>query len=122
MCSQEQADDVASFVSNSLLKSGGLMDSDDYSEFEWDAPYGHAPLQYIAAIGLDNYGYKDLAKKVARRYIQTIENTFSVTGRMTEKYNLSETDPEKMAGNYKGKDSYGWTLGVYLGLKEYLKE
>lgn len=120
MCSQEQADGVASFVEGALLKDGGLMDTDDFTDFEWDAPNAHAPLQYIAVIALDNYGHKGLARKVAQRYTQTIENTFSATGRITEMYNLSESDPEEMAGKYEATDAYSWTLGVYLGLKEYL--
>ncbi len=121
MCSQEQADGVAEFVERTLLKDGGLMDTDDFSNYEWDAPNAHAPLQYIAVKGLDNYGHKDLAKKIAVRYLNTIENTFTATGRITEMYNLSETDPEKMAGAYQGKDAYSWTLGVYSGLKQYLE-
>lgn len=120
MCSQEQADGVASFVESTLLKGGGLMDTDQYTDFEWDAPNAHAPLQYIAVKALDNYGHKSLAKKIATRYTQTIEKTFAVTGRITEMYNLSETEPQKMVGKYEGKDAYGWTLGVYLGLKKYL--
>ncbi len=122
MCNQEQADGVASFIESTLLKDGGLMDTDEYTDFKWDAPNGHAPLQYIAVKGLDNYGHKKLAKKIAARYTMTIENTFSATGRITEMYNLSETDPKKMAGIYEGKDAYGWTLGVYLGLKKYLSQ
>lgn len=120
-CSQEQADGVASFVESTLLKEGGLMDTDQFTDFEWDAPNGHSPLQYIAVIGLDNYGHKNLAKKIASRYTKTIENTFSTTGRITEKYNVTESSPQKMIGNYKGNDAYGWTLGVYLGLKKYLQ-
>ena len=121
MCSQNQADGVASFVESTLMKDGGLMDTDQYTNHAWDAPNAHAPLQYIAVRALDNYGHKDLAKKIATKYTRTIENTFSATGHITEMYNLSETDPLLMAGNYKGKDAYGWTLGVYLGLKKYLK-
>ena len=122
ICNQQQADGVASFVESTLLKDGGLMDTDQYTDYEWDAPNGHAPLQYIAVKALDNYGHKDLAKKIALRYTQTIENTFVATGRITEMYNLAETEPQKMVGKYEGKDAYGWTLGVYLGLKKYLKE
>ena len=120
MCSQEQADGVASFVESTLLKKGGLMDTDQYTDFEWDAPNGHAPLQFIAVKALDNYGHKNLAEKIALRYTETVEKVFSNTGRITEMYNLSETDPEKMVGKYTGTDAYGWTLGVYLSLKEYL--
>lgn len=121
MCSQEQADGVAKYIEGSLLKEGGLMDTDDYSNYEWDAPNAHSPLQYIAVVGLDYYGHKELANKIATRYIKTIEDTFAATGRITEMYNLSETDPINMAGKYQGKDAYSWTLGVYAGLQEYLK-
>lgn len=121
MCNQDQADGVAQFLEGQLLKSGGLMDTDDYSDHEWDAPNAHAPLQYIAVKGLDNYGHKDLAKKVARSYIKTIDDVFAVTGSISEMYDLSESDPIKMAGPYNEKGVYSWTLGVYIALKEYLK-
>ena len=121
MCSQEQADGVAQFIEGQLLKSGGLMDTDDYSDYEWDAPNAHAPLQYVAVKALDNYGHKDLARNIADRYIKTIDDAFAATGRITEMYNLSESDPVKMLGSYDGEGVYSWTLGVYLGLKAYSK-
>lgn len=117
MCTQNQADGVATYIEKTFLREGGLMATDQYTDYEWDAPYGHPPLNYIAIIGLRNYGHDSLANEISKRLLKTIEDTYKATGRITEKYDLSETTAAHRAGSYDSQDAYGWTLGVYLALK-----
>ncbi len=85
---------------------------------QWDAPNGWAPLQWIAIKGLQNYGHNDLAKNIAKRWMQLNEKVFKNTGKMMEKYNVVSTDLLAGGGEYPAQDGFGWTNGVYLAMEK----
>ena len=64
-----QAQAVADTVSHRLLSPGGLATSLIESGQQWDAPNGWAPLQWMAVIGLRNYGFDALAETIATRWV-----------------------------------------------------
>ncbi len=121
MATQEQADGVAAYVEKHFLKPGGLPATLNHSGQQWDAPNGWAPLQWMAIKGLDNYGHSNLAKTIAERWVNLNEKVYANTGKFVEKYNVEDLTLEAGGGEYPVQDGFGWSNGVYLALKAYLK-
>ncbi len=122
MVPQEKADLVADFVRTHFLKPGGLLTTINNTGQQWDAPNGWAPLQWIAVKALDNYGHKDLARIIATRWTDLNDKVFKETGKFVEKYNVEDIGLTAGGGEYPVQDGFGWTNGVYLAMKEYLKQ
>ncbi len=115
---QHQANAVAHAVSENLLKPGGLVTTNIYSGQQWDAPNGWAPLQWIAFVGLNNYGIKELANEIGERWTKLNEKVFFETGKLMEKYNVEDLNKLAGGGEYAGQDGFGWTNGVYQAFKK----
>lgn len=113
---QQQANEVASIIREKFLCSGGLVTTLKTTGQQWDAPNGWAPLQWMAIAGLENYGYHELAKEIAQRWIRLNTDVFKRTGKLMEKYNVVDTHLEAGGGEYPGQDGFGWTNGVLLAL------
>lgn len=122
MATQEQADRVVKALKIKLWKPGGVVTSTHESRQQWDAPNGWAPLQWITMVGLDNYGYKDEALDLAKRWTRLNENVYKDTGKMYEKYNVEDPDVKAGGGEYPLQDGFGWSNGVYLAMKRYIEE
>lgn len=121
IATKEQADAVHRHLREKFLKDGGIVTTLYHTGQQWDAPNGWAPLQYLAAQALINYGYSDLASTIATRWMAINEKVFSATGRMMEKYNVENTSLESGGGEYPTQDGFGWTNGVYLKFFEMMK-
>ncbi len=89
--------------------------------FQWDAPNGWACLQYITIIGLDRYGYKEEAKRIAEKYVLLVEKSYTETANLWEKYNVVEGNVN-VAGEYDMPAMMGWSAGTYLAALEYLNK
>ena len=103
-------------------RKGGLSMSTTDSGVQWDEPFGWAPTNWIAIAGLDRYGYHDDARRLARKFLATIDRGFADDGTIREKYNMT-TGNAKVAIKAGYKDNvigFGWTNGVYLKLTELL--
>ena len=122
MASKEQADRVVSALKGKLLKPGGIVTSTNDTHQQWDAPNGWAPLQWITLVGLDNYGYKDEALDLARRWTALNEKVYKDTGKMLEKYNVEDLSLTAGGGEYPVQDGFGWSNGVYLAMKKYIED
>jgi alpha,alpha-trehalase len=116
IATKEQAARSVDFLRKNFLKPGGVVTTLRTTGQQWDAPNGWAPLQWITIIGLENYGYRDLAKEIARRWIKLNNDAFLKTGKLMEKYNVVNTKAEAGGGEYLGQDGFGWTNGVLLAL------
>ena len=79
---------------------------------QWDYPNVWAPLQFIIYKALINYGYDDMAKTVAEKYVHLVENNFEKTGNLWEKYDGNTG--EKACFEYSALPMVGWTAGVYI--------
>jgi alpha,alpha-trehalase len=112
-----QAKGVAAAVSATLLASGGLLSTPMRTGQQWDAPNGWAPHQWIAVVGLDNYGQSDLARTIATRWLTTVTRAYRETGKLLEKYDVQEAKPGG-GGEYPLQDGFGWTNGVTRALLE----
>ncbi len=112
----DEAASVAVLLRQKFLKVGGLITTTEFGGQQWDAPNGWAPLQWIAYKGLMNYGINDLAMQVKTAWIGANTRVFKSTGKMTEKYNVTDESGQGGGGEYPNQDGFGWTNGVFLAM------
>lgn len=111
-----QASAVEQILKERFLKPGGLTTTLTHSGQQWDAPNGWAPLQWIAYKALLNYRFTETAHLVKTAWTSIVEKVYAKTGKMTEKYDVWNSDGEASGGEYPNQDGFGWTNGVYLAL------
>ena len=116
IASSHQAAHVAGVLERDFLKEGGLVTTLTHSGQQWDAPNGWACLQWMAIVGLRNYGFDALAETIKKRWLRANETVFKKTGKMLEKYNVEDIGTEPTGGEYGVQDGFGWTNGLYLKL------
>lgn len=80
--------------------------------FQWDYPFVWAPISYLSYVAMKNVGLVADAKRIAEKYVKTIEDNFKTTGRLWEKYN-AKTGKVGVSVEYKTPEMLGWTAGVY---------
>ncbi|NCI46978.1 alpha,alpha-trehalase TreF [Sediminibacterium soli] len=117
IASPEQVKKVASVVTEQFLQPGGLLSTLTETGQQWDAPNGWAPLQWIAYKGFQKNGETALADMIRDRWMHTNEAVFNASGKMMEKYNVTNQDTNAGGGEYPNQDGFGWTNGVYLKMK-----
>jgi alpha,alpha-trehalase len=106
-----QAHAVATVVERELLEPDGLATTTVRTGQQWDAPNGWAPLQWIAIEGLNRYGHRSLARRIADRWIRENVDYYERTGKLVEKYDVTG-DAAAGGGEYPLQDGFGWTNGV----------
>jgi alpha,alpha-trehalase len=107
---------VAATIKLKLLKEGGIVTTENTSGQQWDAPNGWAPLQWMTVWGLDRCGQKELARDIAGRWMKLNLAVFMQTGKLMEKYNVTDLKAPSGGGEYPSQDGFGWTNGVFLKL------
>jgi alpha,alpha-trehalase len=117
MGTQPQADAMAAQVRRHLLGANGLLTTALATGQQWDAPNGWAPLQWMAAQGLQRYGHQALARDIAERWCASVHRVYLATGRLLEKYDAAEDKPGG-GGEYETQDGFGWTNGVFVAFKD----
>jgi len=120
LASEEQAEAVARNIEKKFLREGGVVTTLTETGQQWDAPNGWAPLQWITVQGLLNYGHTELAHTIARRWLNLNEAVFERTGKMMEKYNVSDLSLKAGGGEYPLQDGFGWSNGVAMAFKKLL--
>lgn len=108
---------LRSYIRLNFMRSGGLLTTKVKTNQQWDAPNGWAPLQWIAYKGLRNYNFHRTANELSSEWLTLNEKEFKRTGKMMEKYNVSDTNLEAGGGEYDVQEGFGWTNGVYLRMK-----
>lgn len=116
LATPEQAEAVRKAVQDKLLNPGGIVTTVKNTGQQWDAPNGWAPLEYIAVEGLKNYGFQEMARDIATRWIRLNIRVYKNTGKLMEKYNVEDTSLKAGGGEYDLQDGFGWTNGVLLKL------
>jgi alpha,alpha-trehalase len=121
--SPAQAASVRSHL-NLFERGGGLQTSDVVSGVQWDAPYGWAPITWLAVAGLDQNGFHQDAARIAGKFTATILDNFLRDGTIREKYNVDSGSANvKVAAGYKSNVvGFGWTNAVYLKLEDIIAE
>ena len=122
-------DSLRKFEEDGGLVSGTLRSRGEVSILrpsrQWDYPYGWAPQQMLAWIGLTNYNYNGAARRLAYRWLYMMTRAFvDYNGVVVEKYNvLSGAVPHRVNAEYgnQGADfkgvateGFGWVNASYL--------
>lgn len=121
LSSQDQAKKCAKHIEEKFLKPGGVVTTLIRSGQQWDAPNGWAPLQYMTVMALERYGYRTLAVEIANRWLSLCEKVYSNNTKFVEKYNVEDVTLEAGGGEYPVQDGFGWSNGVYIALKHFIK-
>lgn len=101
-----------------LERKGGLLTSTFESGAQWDAPYGWAPLQYIAIKGLYNYHYKQDAERITNKFLKMVLDNYKTDKTIHEKYDVVRAKSQTAIkfGYSNNVVGFGWTNGVFLAL------
>lgn len=88
---------------------------------QWDFPYGWAPQQMLAWVGLLRYGYQEEAERLAYKWIYMITKAFvDFNGVVVEKYDVTRPiDPHRVDAeygnqgtNFKGAPREGYVSSI----------
>lgn len=103
-------------------RAGGLATSTTVSGVQWDAPFGWAPVTWLAVSGLERAGFHEDAARIATKFSATVEAGYRADGTIREKYNVvSGSADVQVATGYKSNVvGFGWTNGVYLEMQQLL--
>jgi len=112
----EQGRAVAARLERDFLRPGGFVTTRINSGQQWDAPNGWPPLQWLTVEGVRRYGAVDLARTARDRWLAINRRTYAGTGKMTEKYDVTDLSRPAGGGEYPNQDGFGWTNGVALAL------
>lgn len=92
---------------------------------QWDYPFGWAPQQMLAWVGLQRYGYEPEAQRLAYKWLYMVTKAFvDFNGVVVEKYDVTRPiDPHKVEAEYgnqgsdfKGvpREGFGWVNASYI--------
>ena len=108
-------------IKSKFLYDGGLISTLNDTGQQWDNPNGWPPLHWISIVGLANYQQDELAFDISERWIELNQKVFTSTGKMMEKYNVTDLQLEAGGGEYPTQDGFGWTNGVVIKLIQILE-
>jgi alpha,alpha-trehalase len=105
-------------------RPGGLTMSTFTSGEQWDRPYGWAPTNWLATVGLIRYGYIGDALAIDRNFTSTVAINYAHDGTIREKYNVvdSSANVAVAAGYKENVIGFGWTNGVYSAMQQLLHD
>jgi alpha,alpha-trehalase len=90
---------------------------------QWAYPNGWAPLQYMVIRGLERYGYRDDAKRLAMKWLRCNLEWHNKHGNFLEKYNVVSPDKPPVKGVYPSQTGFGWTNAIFERLcQDYIDE
>lgn len=121
LTTESQAASVKKRLASEFLKPGGFVTTLTHSPQQWDSPNAWAPLQWFAVIGLENYGFTELANTAMHNWLKNIEQCFGQYPGMMEKYNAENVGIAARGGEYQVQEGFGWTNGVTRAFYEKLK-
>jgi alpha,alpha-trehalase len=105
-------------------RPGGLQTSEFRSGDQWDAPFGWAPLQWIAVRGLRRYGYKADADRISKEFLSMAQHEFKRHHDLEEKYDVvrrsDDVDGGLRYGYHSNEAGFGWTNAVFTALLDEL--
>ena len=90
----------------------------DY-DYQWSYPNTWPPVVYLAIRGLDAYGYKQDARRIAGKYAAMVVKTFGQTRNLWEKYNVREGNIN-VSNEYDMPTMLGWSAGTFIYASDYL--
>jgi len=117
LATPEQGRAVAARLERDFLKPGGFVTTLIVTGQQWDAPNGWPPLEWLTIEGVRRYGRADLADAARDRWLALNRRTYRATGKMMEKYDVTDLNRRAGGGEYPTQDGFGWTNGVALALE-----
>jgi alpha,alpha-trehalase len=122
LAAPEQAEQLVESWFPRFLQEGGLVTSlDTQPGRQWAWPNGWAPLQWIAATGLERYGFAQQAREVRERWCATCAAAYARTNVLWEKYDVVNPGAGGEEGLYGHVTGFGWTNGVFVDFARRLK-
>jgi alpha,alpha-trehalase len=119
IASADQADRVVQNL-RVFEKPGGLQTSPLETGDQWDAPFGWAPLQWIAVEALRRYGYGSDADRISQKFLSLVQQEFLRYGTIEEKYDVvrrqSNVRKSLRYGYRTNEAGFGWTNSVFTAL------
>ena len=105
LASKEQAEKTVKFIESTELEYGfAAGENKTIWHMQWDYPKIWAPLQVILYESLKNYGYFEMANRVAAKYINLVEKQYLETG-----------DDGITGGHpFSACPMTGWSAGAYI--------
>jgi alpha,alpha-trehalase len=88
----------------------------EFTWVQWGYPAGWAPIHLIVVQGLDRYGYRREAVRVARSYLSLIIAEFHRTGKLWERYNVVEGSSALPRERTPNIPMHGWTSAAVAWL------
>ena len=82
-----------------------------------DYPNGWPHQQWIVIRGLLNYGFKDDAARLAKKFFDLNKKVLKKTGRLWEKYNVVKCDVGD-SERYPTQAGFAWTNAVFIKLMD----
>lgn len=82
---------------------------------QWDHPNGWPNQQWIVIKGLLNYGFKEDAERLAKKWLNLNKKNFLKTKKFWEKYDVVKGDIGK-DDRYPIQAGFGWTNAVFVKL------
>ena len=93
---------------------------EDADYLQWDYPSMWPSNVYFAYVGLKQIGLTEDAKRIAEKYLHTVERCFEKTGALWEKYD-AKSGIVSVTQEYETPEMMGWTAGVYRFLEDDLE-
>jgi alpha,alpha-trehalase len=123
VATREQAKQMVAKL-NLFERAGGLSMSTTQTGLQWDEPFGWAPTNWLADAGLEAFGFRVEARRIAQAFSATVDAGFARDGTIREKYNVvSGSANVQVSTGYKANViGFGWTNSVYLKMKQVLQE
>jgi alpha,alpha-trehalase len=112
LATPEQGRAVSARLGRDFLQAGGFVTTLVKSGQQWDSPNGWPPLQWLGTQAVRAYGRADIANDARDRWLGLNRRTYRVTGKMTEKYDVTDLSRRAGGGEYPTQDGFGWTNGV----------
>ncbi|MBA3649442.1 MAG: hypothetical protein H0W62_12975 [Chitinophagales bacterium] len=80
-----------------------------------DYPNGWPHQQWIVVKGLYNYGFKNDAQRIAKKFLDLNKSMFEKTGELWEKYNVVK-GAAATSERYITQTGFGWTNALFIRL------
>ena len=93
----------------------------EFTNLQWQYPAGWPPMQIIVVQGLQRYGYGDLARDVARDFVNLQVRIHQETGSLWERYDVVAGSANHPGERYTSVRFHGWSSGsiAFLGRVAY---
>ncbi len=115
MANKEQAELMKEMLSLFETECGLVNTQRVQKGYQWDWPNGWANQHWIVIRGLQKYGFRKDAKRIAKKWLDLNTRIFEETGKMWERYDVVNCNRAKEE-RYPLQEGFGWTNGVFLAL------